>query len=80
MSDSDEQLRLHIEAIETLEEEKKGVSEDIKDRFGLAKGEGFDVTAMKAVIRRRKLEREEREQLDGIIETYEASLADQSGE
>lgn len=76
MSDTDEKLRLHIEAIENLESEKRGISDDIKDRYALAKSDGFDTTALKAIVRRRKMDREDRELLDGVIETYEASLAD----
>lgn len=76
MADADEQLKLHIEAIETLEDEKKSISDDIKDRYTLAKSDGFDPKALRAIVRRRKMERDEREQLDGIIQTYEAALND----
>lgn len=74
MSSSDEQLRLHIEALESLLEQKKEVSDDIKDRFALAKGEGFDVQVMKATIRRRAQERQAVEEFDAVLATYESAL------
>lgn len=74
MSSSDEQLRLHIEALESLLEQKKEVSDDIKDRFALAKGEGFDVKVMKATIRRRAQERQAVEEFDAVLATYESAL------
>lgn len=76
MSDSDQQLRLHIEAIETLEEEKKGISDDIKDRYSLLKGEGFDPKVVKAIIRRRAMERAAVEEFDAVLQTYESSLGE----
>lgn len=71
---ADERLRLLIERIERLEEEKKGVSDDIKDVYLEAKSAGFDVKAMKAIVRLRKLERQEREEQEAMIELYKASL------
>ena len=46
-------LRSYIERIERLEEEKKGIADDIKEIFAEAKGTGFDVKAMRAVLRLR---------------------------
>lgn len=74
MNDSDEQLRLHIEALENLLGEKKSVSDDIKDRYALAKGEGFDVKVLKAIIARRALERQQVEEFDALVQTYEAAI------
>lgn len=70
-----EQLTQHIEAIERLLEEKKGIADDVKDRYSLAKGEGYDVKILRQVIKRRALEREEREQMDELVATYEAAIA-----
>jgi uncharacterized protein (UPF0335 family) len=70
-----EQLRLHIEAIENLNDEIKGLSDDRKDRYALAKGEGFDTKTLKAVIQRRAIEKAAREEADALLETYEAALA-----
>lgn len=74
MTDAAEQLRLHVEAIEQLESEKKDIADSIKDRYALAKGEGYDTKALRLVIRRRALERAAREELDGLVETYESNL------
>ena len=59
MSDSisAEQLRLLIERIERLEEEKKGIADDIKDVYAEAKSTGFDVKTMRTIVRLRKMEK-----------------------
>jgi uncharacterized protein (UPF0335 family) len=69
-----DQLRLFIERIERLEEEKKGISDDIKDVYLEAKSQGFDPKTMKAVVRRRAIERAQREEQDAILHTYETAL------
>jgi uncharacterized protein (UPF0335 family) len=72
---SNEQLRLHVEAIEALVEEKKGIADDIKDRFAVAKSDGFDTKALAAVLRRRATERAALEEHDALVELYESHLA-----
>ncbi|MCA1199167.1 DUF2312 domain-containing protein [Sphingomonas sp. R647] len=76
MSDSisAEQLRLLIERIERLEEEKKGISEDIKDVYGEAKATGFDAKIMRTVIRLRKMEKHQLDEQDALLEVYRAAL------
>jgi uncharacterized protein (UPF0335 family) len=76
MSDSisAEQLRLLIERIERLEEEKKGISDDIKDVYGEAKATGFDVKTMRTIIRLRRMEKHHRDEADMLLETYKAAL------
>ncbi|MCG7347266.1 DUF2312 domain-containing protein [Sphingomonas sp. ACRSK] len=76
MSDniSAEQLRLLIERIERLEEEKKGISDDIKDVFAEAKSTGFDVKTMRTIIRLRKMEKHHREEQDMMVQTYLSAL------
>ncbi|VXC63087.1 DUF2312 domain-containing protein [Sphingomonas sp. AX6] len=69
-----DQLRLLIERIERLEEEKKGLSDDIKDVFGEAKATGFDTKTMKTIIRLRKMEKHHREEAEMILETYLTAL------
>lgn len=64
------QLRQFIEQIERLEEEKADIAEQIKDQFASAKGFGFDVKAMKALIRLRKKSADERETEQAILDTY----------
>jgi len=65
-----DQLRQYIEQIERLEEEKAALSADIKDKFILAKGTGFDVKTMRQIIRLRKKSKMERDEEEGILETY----------
>ena len=65
-----EQLKAFIERVERLEEEKKALSDDIRDVFAEAKGNGFDVKALRTVIRLRRLDADERREQDAILETY----------
>jgi uncharacterized protein (UPF0335 family) len=65
-----DQLKAIIERIEHLEEEKKAISDDIRDVYAEAKGNGFDVKALRAVVRLRKQDKSEREEQEAILETY----------
>ena len=69
-----DQLRSIIERVEKLEEEKKAISDDIRDVFGEAKVNGFDVKALRTIVRLRKMESSEREEQDAILETYMHAL------
>ena len=71
-----EKLRQTIAKIERLEEEKREVSEQIKEVYGEAKAIGFDVKALRQVIRLRKIERAEREEMEMILETYLIALGE----
>ena len=66
-----EALKSQIERIENLEEQKQVIAEDIKQIFAEAKGMGFDTKIMRQVLKRRKLEKEEREEIDSMIKVYE---------
>ncbi|PZO81638.1 MAG: DUF2312 domain-containing protein [Mesorhizobium amorphae] len=68
------QLRSIIERIERLEEDKKQVSEDIKDVYAEAKGTGFDVKALRSIISLRKKEASQREEEEAILDLYKAAL------
>lgn len=68
------QLKAIIERIERLEEEKKTISDDIKDVYGEAKGNGFDVKALRTIIRMRKQDADERQEQETILETYLQAL------
>ncbi len=68
------ELRQFIERIERLEEEKATLQDDIKDVFAEAKGRGFDIKAMRAIIRLRKKDKAEREEEEAMIELYKAAL------
>ncbi len=76
MSDniSAEQLRLLIERVERLEEEKKGISDDIKDVYGEAKSTGFDVKTIRTIVRLRKMEKHHRDEAEMLLETYKQAL------
>lgn len=65
-----QQLRQFIEQIERLEEEKKAIADDMKDKFAEAKALGFDVKAMRQIVRLRKKGRDERLEEEAILDTY----------
>ena len=65
-----DQLKAIIERVERLEEEKKAISDDIRDVFAEAKVNGFDVKALRTIVRMRKLDANEREEQEAILETY----------
>lgn len=69
-----DQLRLFIERIERLEEEKRGIADDIKDVYSEAKSTGYDVKTMRQIVRLRRLEKHVREEADALLETYKAAL------
>lgn len=69
-----DQLRLFIERIERLEEEKKGIADDIKDVYAEAKGQGYDSKTMRAIVRLRKMEKAARDEAEALLETYKAAL------
>jgi uncharacterized protein (UPF0335 family) len=65
-----ERLKSFIERIERLEEEKKALAEDIKEVFSEAKGVGFDVKVMRQVIRIRKMDEDDRDEQEALLDTY----------
>jgi uncharacterized protein (UPF0335 family) len=65
-----DQLKALVERIERLEEEKKAISDDIREVYGEAKGNGFDVKALRTVVRLRKQDLNERKEQEAILETY----------
>ena len=69
-----DQLRLFIERIERLEEEKKGMADDIRDVYSEAKGQGYDTKTMRAIVRLRKMEKNDRDEAEALLETYKAAL------
>ena len=71
---SAEQLRLFIERIERLEEDKKGIADDIKDVYAEAKGTGFDAKTMKAIVRLRKMEKAARQEAEALLDVYKTAL------
>lgn len=79
MSDADhnraaEDLRLFLERIETLETEKKGISDDIRDVYAEAKGNGWDTKTMRRLIALRKLDPDARAEQQALLETYAKAI------
>jgi uncharacterized protein (UPF0335 family) len=69
-----DRLRSFIERIERLEEEKATLSEDIKEVYSEAKGTGFDVKIMRQIIRLRKMESGDRNEMEEILDVYKRAL------
>ncbi len=69
-----DELRLLIERAERLEEEKKGIADDIKDVMAEAKGRGYDAKAIRKIMAIRKKKREEYQEEEAILETYMQAL------
>jgi uncharacterized protein (UPF0335 family) len=67
-------LKAFVERVERLEEEKKAIADDIRDVFAEAKANGFDVKALRAVIKLRKQDADERREQEAILETYMHAL------
>jgi uncharacterized protein (UPF0335 family) len=65
-----DQLKAFVERIERLEEEKKAIADDVRDVYAEANGNGFDVKALRAVVRLRKQDVNERKEQEAILETY----------
>ena len=69
-----DQLKAIIERIERLEDEKKTISDDIRDVYAEAKGNGFDVGVLRTIVRLRKQDANERAEQETILETYMQAL------
>lgn len=69
-----DQLKAFVERIERLEEEKKAIADDIRDVYAEAKGNGYDVKALRTIIRLRKQDKNERAEHEAILETYMHAL------
>ncbi len=67
---SADQLRQIVARIERLEEEKKALAEDIKQVYAEAKGAGFDTKILRQVVRLRKMERNELQEQEALLELY----------
>ncbi len=69
-----DQLKAIIERIERLEEEKKTTSDDIRDVYAEAKGTGFDIKALRTIVRMRKQDTDERREEQAVLEMYMNAL------
>ena len=65
-----DQLKSIVERVERLEEEKKAIADDIKDVYSEAKAHGFDVKALRTIVKMRKQDANERKEQEAILETY----------
>ena len=71
---SDDRLRLLIERVERLEEEKTGIADDIRDTYAEAKAVGYDAKIMREVVKLRKMNPDDRAERDAILDTYRCAL------
>ena len=69
-----DQLKSVIERVERLEEEKKGIADDIRDVYAEAKAHGFDVKALRTIVRLRKQDAGQRREQEAILKTYMHAL------
>lgn len=70
-----DRLRSFIQRVERLEEDKKGIADDIKEVYSEAKGEGFDVKVLRKVIALRKKDPEEVAEEEELLELYMSAIA-----
>ena len=71
---TDDRLRLLIERVERLEEEKKGIADDIRDTYAEAKAVGYDAKIMRQIVRLRKMQPNDRQEMEALLDTYKAAL------
>jgi len=69
-----DRLKSFIERIERLEEERKALSNDIKEVYAEAKGTGFDTKIMRQVIRLRKMDKDDLDEQEALIDIYKRAL------
>lgn len=69
-----ERLKSFIERIERLEEEKKALAEDIKEVYAEAKGSGFDTKIMRQVIRLRRMDKDDLDEQETLLDVYKRAL------
>ena len=69
-----DRLKSFVERIERLEEEKLALVADIREVYSEAKGAGFDVKVMRQLIRLRKMDRDDRSQMEAVLDVYERAL------
>jgi len=68
------ELQQFVERVERLEEEKKAIADDVRDVYAEMKGRGFDVKAVRQIIRLRKQDHSERKEMEAILELYMSAL------
>jgi uncharacterized protein (UPF0335 family) len=68
------QLKSVVERIERLEADKKEISDDIREVYAEAKGNGYDIPALRALVRLRKMDPEKRAELEEVLDIYKEAL------
>ncbi|WP_259384467.1 DUF2312 domain-containing protein [Bacillus thuringiensis] len=74
VSISNDQLRLLVERIERLEDERRGIAEDVKDVYGEAKAVGYDPKIIRTCVRLRRIEKAKRDEEQALLEVYGVQL------
>jgi uncharacterized protein (UPF0335 family) len=69
-----ERLKSFIERVERLEEEKRALAEDIKEVYAEAKGVGFDVKIMRQIVKIRKMDQDELDEQESLLDVYKRAL------
>lgn len=69
-----DRLRSFIERIERLEEERRGIGADIKEVYAEAKGSGFDVKIMRQLIRMRRMDKDDLDEQETLLDVYRRAL------
>lgn len=71
---TDNRLRLLVERVERLEEEKKGIADDIRDVYAEAKAVGYDAKLLRQIVRLRKMRPDDRREMEMVLDTYKCAL------
>lgn len=71
---TDDRLRLLVERVERLEEEKKGIADDVRDVYAEAKSVGYDPKIMRQIVRLRKMNPDDRAEMEAILDVYKKAL------
>ena len=69
-----DRLRSFLERIERLEEEKTGLTADIREVYAEAKGSGFDTRVMRQIVRLRKMDSADRQEQEALLEVYRRAI------
>ena len=69
-----ERLKSFVERVERLEEEKQALAEDIKEVYSEAKSSGFDIKILRQIIRLRKMDENDRSEMETLLEVYKRAL------
>ena len=74
-----ERLKSFIERVERLEEEKKALADDIRDVYSEAKANGFEVRVMRQIVKIRKMDKDDLDEQEALLETYMRALGMRRG-